>query len=71
LWRVRSCPCFWFLPNTPPGKQTSIRLIDASCQHLCIVFFLTTTGPKVRAYTGYCISWMCQLLLMFSCLFLF
>jgi len=39
LWPVHSCPCFWFQPNTPPGKQTSIQLIDASVPLVCILSF--------------------------------
>lgn len=39
LWQVHSCPCFLFQPNTQPGKQTSIQLIDAPVPLLCILSF--------------------------------
>lgn len=48
LWLVHFCPCFWFLPNTPPGKQTSTQLIDAFVPFVHSV--LLTTLSKVDPF---------------------
>lgn len=67
LWLVHFCPCFWFLPNTPPGKQTSTQLIDAFVPFVHSV--LLTTLSKVCASPFSCTNWMIRLWLIYLCLF--